>query len=40
MQKRKLANSNYSMKRCTWHLALVLLTGTAFAASPESFDWP
>jgi outer membrane protein assembly factor BamB len=28
------------MKRFTWCLALVLLSATAFAGSPESFDWP
>src|SRR3974390_3117175 len=28
------------MKRYVWSLALVLSGATAFAASPESFDWP
>jgi alcohol dehydrogenase (cytochrome c) len=28
------------MKRFTWCLALILPSVTAFAASPESFDWP
>ena len=28
------------MKRCPWHLALVLLSATGFAARSESFDWP
>lgn len=40
MQMRKVGNSSYSMKRYALYLALVLLSGTAFAASPESFDWP
>jgi outer membrane protein assembly factor BamB len=40
MQIRKIAISKYSMKRYAWHLASVLLIGTAFAASAESFDWP
>ena len=37
---RKLGNSNYFMKRYAWYLALILSSGTAFAASSESFDWP
>ena len=28
------------MKRYAWCLALVLSSATAFAGSPESFDWP
>lgn len=28
------------MKACAWYLALVLPSATAFAGSPESFDWP
>ncbi|MGO8699544.1 MAG: PQQ-binding-like beta-propeller repeat protein [Limisphaerales bacterium] len=28
------------MKRYTWHLTLVLLSATTFAALSESFDWP
>jgi outer membrane protein assembly factor BamB len=31
---------DFSMKRCTWCLVLVLLSGSAFAGSPEPFDWP
>jgi outer membrane protein assembly factor BamB len=40
MQKRKLGNSNLSTKCYAWYLALVLTRATAFAGSPESFDWP
>jgi len=28
------------MNRCAWYLVLLLLSATAFAAAPASFDWP
>jgi outer membrane protein assembly factor BamB len=40
MQNRKLGNSNHSTKCYAWYLAMVLTSATAFAGSPESFDWP
>src|SRR5438128_1647935 len=37
---RDHSRKRYSMKYYACYLALVLISATAFAGSPESFDWP
>jgi outer membrane protein assembly factor BamB len=40
MQNGKPRNTSSAVNRYASYLAAVLLSGTAFAASPGSFDWP